>query len=521
MLDFKEIEMKKYIVILMAGIILLTGSCKKFVMEDPQTALNEDQLFSKLDNIEPLVLGLYTSWRNTKKDRGGFMFILGTDEAQQGAFQVRSDERQASLDKYSGFLTASNTALAEQWNSRWPVIAAAAKVVNRVSLVNDGDTDRKNRLLGEASFIRSALMFEMTQYWGEIPIIDETKAEYGTKRQSLQLVYSTIITNLENAVKFLPETQSDKRRATKGAALALLAKVYLYAPVSSGARDYAKSRDTFKQLIDGGKYSLVANYADLWNPAKPNSSESIFEFQFTNVYPDNNQTQWQMGSRSLAEIDQYAYFGGYDLLVPTQYAYKNITDGGLWEDGDLRKTESIRYDFTYKGKVPVLNPAFGGDELDPHVKKYEDPRTDGTLSFWLSGKNIFYLRYADALLCYAETLNETGNTAGAVEVVNTVRARAWNGELPADKRWNTGISADQFRTMIMDERMRELCFEGWRRMDLIRTGKLLELVKQRNKWTREAGTIQEYHNRYPIPLQEIKQNEDINESDQNPGYSNQ
>lgn len=514
---------KKYSLFLMALLILLSGSCKKFITEEPQTALTEEQVFKSLDNIEPLVLGLYTSWRNTKKDRGGFVFTLGTDEAQQGAFQVQTDDRQASLDRYNGFLTASNTALAEQWNSRWPVISAAAKVIYAIGLNTENAPERKNTILGEASFIRAALTFEMSQYWGEIPIIDQAKfKEYGTKRQPLPLVYSTIIADLENAVKFLPATQADKRRATKGAALALLGKVYLYAPQASGLRDYAKARDTFKQLVESGRYSLVASYGDLWNPAKINTSESIYEFQFNNVYPDNNQTQWQMGSRSLAEIDQYAYFGGYDLMVPTKYCYQSVTDGGLWEDGDVRKGESIRYDFTYKGKVPKLNPTFGGDELDPHVKKYEDTRTDGTLSFWLSGKNIFYLRYADILLCYAETLNETGSTSQAVDLVNnTIRTRAWNGTLPADKRWSNGMAAEEFRTRMMDERMRELCFEGWRRMDLIRTGKLVELVKQRNKWTKETNAIQSYHNRYPIPLQEIKQNDDIAESDQNPGYSNQ
>ena len=131
------------------------------------------------------------------------------------------------------------------------------------------------------------------------------------------------------------------------------------------------------------------------------------------------------------------------------------------------------------------------------------------------------MRYADILLCYAETLNETGATAQAVQLVNnTVRKRAWGGTLPAAETWNSGMSQTDFRTHILDERMRELCFEGWRRMDLIRTGKLVDLVKQRNKWTKQSGTIQPFHNRYPIPLQEIKQNEDIGESDQNPGYSN-
>jgi hypothetical protein len=512
---------RKYFVILLACLVVVSASCKKFLIEEPQTNLTEEQVFSKLDNIEPLILGLYNGWRNVKKDRGGFIFTLGTDEAQQGAYQVRTDDRQASLDRYNNFLAPSNTALAEQWNSRWVVISAASRSVYALG-INKEEGNRKNLLLGEACFIRAALTFEISQYWGEIPILDQAKTkEYGYKRQPLPLVYQFIINDLENAVKYLPETQADKRRATKWAALALLGKVYLYAPPASNARDYAKAKTAFEQVVNSGKYSLVANYADLWNPSHPNSTESIFEFQFNNVYPDNNQTQWQMGSRSLADIDQYCYFGGYDLMVPTQYCYSNVSAGGVWEDGDVRKGESIRYDFTYKGKTPVLNPTFGGDELDPHVKKYEDTRTDGTLSFWLSGKDIFFLRYADILLCYAETLNETGATSQAVDIVNNqIRKRAWGGILPTDQRWDNGMGADLFRTKMLDERMRELCFEGWRRMDLIRSGKMVDLVKARNKWTKQSGTIQPYHNRYPIPLQEIKQNDDIGPEDQNPGYTN-
>lgn len=70
----------------------------------------------------------------------------------------------------------------------------------------------------------------------------------------------------------------------------------------------------------------------------------------------------------------------------------------------------------------------------------------------------------------------------------------------------------------MDERMRELCFEGWRRMDLIRTGKFVELVKQRNRWAHESNTIQQFNVRYPIPDTEIKTNEAFTEDDQNEGY---
>ncbi len=83
-----------------------------------------------------------------------------------------------------------------------------------------------------------------------------------------------------------------------------------------------------------------------------------------------------------------------------------------------------------------------------------------------------------------------------------------------------GINVNaQVRAKIMDERMRELCFEGWRRIDLLRTGQFVTLVKERNKWAKESGTIQDFHKRYPIPDTEIKTNDAFTEEDQNPGYN--
>jgi starch-binding outer membrane protein, SusD/RagB family len=508
-------------------LVLIGSSCSDFLNEDPQTALSQEKLFAELDNIEPLVTGLYTSWRNTKKDRGGFIFTLGTDEAQQGAYQVRTDADQAGLDLYNGFLSPSNLALTRQWDDRWPIVGTASTAISALK-GNKQDENRKNRLLSEASFVRAAVNFELTQYWGRIPIIDQEKIiEVGTGLQPLSSVYALIIEDLQVAIQFLPETQSDPRRATKTAAQAMLGKAYLYAPEESGARNYELAKEQFLAVINSGKHSLVANYADLWDPLKPNPSESIFSYQFNNLQPDNNQIQHQMGSRAVAALPriengnegQYAYFGGYDLLVPTQYCHSSIETGGLWEAGDLRRSESIRYDFQYKGRTPIIEGWMGGDELDPHVKKFEDIRLDGTTGFWYSGKHFYYLRYSDILLCYAETLNETGATALAVEEVNKVRARAWGGTLPANRRWTT-MSQEDFRIRILDERMRELCFEGWRRMDLNRYGKLADLVSSRNQWARETGSIRSFHRLYPIPQIEIIQNEDIGPEDQNEGYIN-
>lgn len=510
------------------ALVLMVSSCSDFLVEEPQTALTQEQVFGDLSNIEPLIIGLYTSWRNTKKDRGGFMFTLGTDEAQQGAYQVRTEADQGGLDRYNGFLAPSNTSLTQQWDNRWPIVSGASMSISALKN-NQQDVDKRNKLLGEASFIRAVVNFELTQYWGPIPVIDLAKlSEFGTARQPLAVVYASIIDDLKVAIEFLPVVQGDARRASKTAAQALLGKVYLYAPEESGFRNYDLAKEQFLAVINSGKHSLVNNYADLWNPLMPNPVESIFAFQFNNIWPDNNQIQWQMGSRAVASLQkiedgnegQYAYFGGYDLLVPTQYCHSTIEAGGLWEAGDQRRNESIRYDFQYKGRTPIVEGWMGGDELDPHVKKFEDVRLDGTTSFWYSGKNLYFLRYSDILLCYAETLNETGATSLAIAEVNKVRARAWGGTLPSDKAW-TSMSQEEFRRKILDERMRELCFEGWRRMDLNRYGKLVDLVSTRNQWARENGTIQPFHRWYPIPQTEILQNEDIGPQDQNPGYTNQ
>lgn len=517
-----------------------TSSCSDFLQVEPTGSLTEEQVFEKIDNVEPLVLGLYKSYRGCREGRNGLMTALGTDETQQGNFQLISSGDQAGMDKYNGQLNATSTQVAAIWNNRWPAVVSAAKAIYALSMTTE-EPERASKLLGEASFIRGILMYELSMYWGEIPVIDMNKQdELGLGRQPLSLVWEYIINDLTTASENLPDSyNSEPQRATSGAALAMLGRAYMSAPEETGLRDYAKADECFKKIISSGRYKLLDNYADLWRYDNPNTEESLFELQFNNVWPDCNYWEFDCGSRACDSwFSQGCSFSGYDFLVPTPFAYKTVEEGGIWEEGDLRKDECLRYDFTYytdkyseDGSFEYVTPDLSKtqwtgttDELEPHIKKWEDFRTDilsglGINNMWNSGKNYPMVRYADVLLLHAECLNELGQTAEAVNVVNDqIRTRAWGGTLPADKRWNTGMSKDDFRNRIMDERMRELCFEGWRHIDLLRTDKFVELVKERNRWANESGTIQDFHKRYPIPDTEIKTNEAFSESDQNPGY---
>ncbi|MGQ8336227.1 RagB/SusD family nutrient uptake outer membrane protein [Sunxiuqinia sp. A32] len=499
--------------IIFLNIILATlfsvTSCSDFLVEEPNTQLTEAEVYSNEENIELLVSGLYTQWRGTRNDRRAlYMYTMGTDEGKQGGQQIRENNYQAALDKYNGALNASNSVLAEQWNRRWPIVSAAAKAVKY---------SESEVLKAEACFIRGVVNFELAMYWGPIPIIDIDDMK--ESRQPIKDVFEFIIKDLEYAAANLPATQEDKKLPTNGAAKALLGKIYMYAPSETGLRDYSKAKEYFDMVIPN--YTLLGSYADLFNTTlNQNSSEVIYAFQFTNVWPDNNMVQHHAGSRAVADLDANTYFGGYDLCMPTDYYAGDITSGGIWESGDARKDVSIRYDFTLPdGREPQITWTGQADELGPHTKKFEDIRTQGVLNFWYSGGLMYYLRLADILLCKAECLNELGQTGDAVNLVNsTVRTRAFGGTLPAEFAWSASMSQEDFRNNIMDERMRELGFEGWRRMDLIRTGKLMQFVKERNPWAKEEGTISEFHNLYPIPESEIKQNELINDEDQNPGY---
>ncbi len=528
------------ILLIIAGVLLGLSSCNDFLTEEPKSNLTPEQVFTDLKVLEPTVDGLYSSYRGAKAGRGGWaLFLTGLDEAKQGIIQMGDQNLQSALDNYDGTLSGETSQIAEMWGKRWPIINSAARCIRGLELMIETETDEGalahlTLLKANACFVRALCMFEMAMLWGEVPVIDIqdlNNAEVDMSKQSLPVVWQQIFDDFTFAAQNLDKGKQTGSRATQGAAIAMLGKLYLYAPEESTFRDYTKAIGYFEQIINN--YSLTPSYATIFDELTPpefNLPESIFEIDFRCNDSGRSGWQWDMGSRTMASLSfgEGCYLGGYDVVLPTEYAYKMRSEGGVWEEGDLRRTVNVRYEYTYQ-RVTYTEVSWGADELDPHIKKWEDRRVDGFTpadlaaeaingrSFYRSGKNYLMLRYADIMLCYAECLNEVGRTSEAINLVNKVRERAWGGTLPADKAWN-GVSQAQFRIDILDERMRELCFEGWRRMDLIRTQQFKKLISERNPWAKEKGTIQDYHMRYPIPNVEIRNNVYMTNEDQNPGY---
>ncbi|MDF5690808.1 RagB/SusD family nutrient uptake outer membrane protein [Aquirufa aurantiipilula] len=371
------------------------------------------------------------------------------------------------------------------------------------------DATAKAAIEGQLKFIRAYHYFNLTRYFGDVVLATKTLSNpnesFDLVRSPQAEVYKQIETDLADAVKLLPATYpaSGKGKVTKGAAVALLGKVYLT------RKNFAAAATTLKDILSLG-YSLNANYKDNFDPAKKNGPESIFEVQY-------------QGGNDLGEQSNFVYVFAPRLSQGAVTGYANTTPSGrniptrdminAYETGDLRKDISLKTGYT-------LNGTFVGI---PFVAKYQYPHT-------ISGRsdnNWPVLRYSDALLMLAESINESaGPTAEALGYVNAVRKRAGLAEL-------AGLSKEGLRAAIMQERRVELAFENHRWFDLQRTMTPSELTTYMNAHgAREKAnpTVQrggiafnaldyvysdfEYY--LPIPAPQILINSKLT---QNPGYN--
>lgn len=528
--------MKKYIMIVTTVLCVCTA-CSDFLDQGPQSSMTAGQMFSKPENTDSYIKGLYKQWRDAHRERAGI--YVGVDEMALGGVQTRDNAELRALDTYGAGLSSSNKIVLDQWTNRYKVAAGAASVIQVLELTEETNDSLINSLLGEACFLRAANYFELVHMWGAVPLTDlNNQEQYGNKRQPVEVVYDFIKKDLEKAIKYLPDPSvpnyTDKSRATKCVAQAILGKLYLYADEGSSYRDYMKAAEQFKAVYENPYYggTGASKYANIFDAYMEDDidqqREFVYAFRFSNVAGDNNECQWYMGSRPVAimsAVEATIYWAGFDKLLPSGYCYSNKDEGGIWEQGDLRKEVSLRYEFddVRTGlKAQIIGYCYG-DELDPHCKKYEDPRVEELgINTIYSGKPIPFIRFSDVAMCYAECLYKTGSQAEAIGIVNNVvRKRAFGGRLTSANKWSTLMNEEEFITNLMDERMREFCFEGWRKMDLVRTGKLKEYVEKRNRWVVADGTvIQAFHKLWPIPLDEINKNVDLSVEDQNTGYTN-
>lgn len=486
-------------------IVLLISGCKKELGYVPESYLSPEQVYADEAGSVAGITGIYRQFEILKNGELGLIGSLGTDEGKTTQFVPTWGGYWLQLSAVSSYditqLSPQNDVLYYFWQRVYQVVGNANIAIR---YIEKGPVSEplKSRLLGEAKFLRAMGYFYLVQLWGDVPMptdqVNAANDENGYPRTPAADVYQLIVDDLKYAQDNLfDKSKMEKGRANKQAAQALLGKVYLT------LKDYPNAKTALEPLMSTSETRLMDHFEDLFknDESGENNIESLFEFQYST---ESGYTQGVSGILGSWNISADQPGGGGQAAIPTPYA-ANIYP---LEDS-LRKDASLRSVYYDGNGNPGLND-WWGDVGKPHLKKYEQKPNQASSA---ASRNIYYLRYADAVLMYAEALNELGQTPEALTYLNKVRTRA--GVRNLEDVIGAVPTQEQFRDSMVTERIKELMFEGWRWFDLKRWGLLIERTKLYN--TESTNNMADPRNLlYPIPYNELMANKAI--TDQNPGY---
>ncbi len=500
--------MKNFLIYLFATIIVVSAlSCKKdFLDKSDPTRISSNLFYKDAKQVQQGVDGVYASLQGIIN--GQWLYNELPSDNTTIDFNPGDRGPAAHIETFEFFTWNAatvnfNDLYIRYYNSIYNANNTLAKMQGA------GLSDSLTRVYaGQLKFIRAYLYFELTQYFGDVvlitqPVNDPAEA-YAYNREPQEKVYAQIETDLKDAAAALPVNypSSGTGRVTKGAALALLGKVYLT------KKQYTEAVTTLNQVLPLG-YSLVPNYADVFNPQRKNGPESLFEIQYQG---GNDLGEWSGFIYTFAPRGSGAVVIGFPQANPGGWNIPTKDIIASYETGDLRKDASVGLDF----KSTVT-----GDTV-PYIKKYDHPHT----IVGRTDNNWPVLRYADVLLMLAEAINEqSGPTANSYTYLNQVRSRA--GLAPV-----AGLGQQGFREKLAHERRVELAFENWRWFDLKRTMTPQQLATFMNAYgarEKAAPTVKRqgipysnvdyvfepYEALYPVPNNEVLIN---NKLTQNQGY---
>ena len=472
-------------------------TCSKFLEETPNSLITSSNFYETASDALLAVNAAYDHMGSgtSNSDFGGVYFntfwalqALASDDGKSGL----PDPNSVQLDNFTH--DASNTFVKDIWEDCYKTINVCNIAIKHIPDI-DMDEGLKNRYLGECSFIRGLMYFELARLFGGVMLLTEPTEDLSglnLERSSLEDIYSQIEADFEFAASTLPFSYvgPDIGRATKGSAMGYLAKVNLT------TKNYNEVVENTSSIISSGVYGLMPDYADIFKIANSNNQEVLFSINFT----FNNNAIWETSQFNVRTLPLALNRNSLAWEVPTLDVYQD------YEDGDRRREVTFQTTFT-EADGRILN-------FDPHIFKYWDQEAEPNASS--SGSDFFNLRYSDILLMYAEAVNEVNNgpNAEAYDAVNQVRRRARLADGQERPILNdlTGLTQVEFREAVWLERRREFVWEGQRWYDLVRQSQLKSKVE---KVKPNVSVDESKHTLFPIPQREININPGLK---QNPGY---
>lgn len=469
--------------------VILSSCSKDFLDLKPISQTTPDNFYQTAEDMENALNGAYSALQFGGISTNSYVFG-----------EVRSDNTvpvpsgsvtdQDEFDRF--YIRSTNPYIQARWNDGYRGIARCNNILDRIGSI-EWDENLKNKYIGETRFIRALIYFELVRTYGDIPLvlneIQRPDEGYEFVRNPKSEIYFQIEMDLIEAEKILPISSSTNLgHATQGAAKALLGKVYLT------QKKYIEASKKLKEVIDSDKYSILTDYASVFDADDGDNPEIIFAIQFM--------------SGDLGEgnpwPNSFAPENSGNVVIPFGGSGNNQPSSDLinsYEPNDLRKDFSLATSYVNDaGQTIPYN----------FVRKYRDEpakRDD-------NDNDIPVIRFADVVLMYAEALNEIGYEANgeAFHYINLIRNRAGLDDLEI-----TEVSDQQkFRLAMEQERRVELAFEGHRWFDLVRTGRAIPVMNSKKDDFGLVKEVTEDQLIFPIPQSQIDINPD--QIHQNPGY---
>lgn len=531
-----------------------SSSCSDLLDEKLYGQSETEEHFTTVSKLESAVKGIYKPLIN--KQTYGQMWMVA--ESGVDNYRINGSLGHVARDVGNYNTNSENAWVEKAWALYFDGINRANTVITygkNIEPKNEGDEDKKKQLLAEAHFMRGLLYFDLVKWWGGVPLmLEPSKIEHNfdRNRDSRNAVYDQIVKDMELSIPDLKwATTSGQGRANKGAAMGILARVYLFKGGyyldmdgqikrnNDYKKDYERAVALLDELITSENHGLEKSYEALFKDYYCSTGdykpyESLFELDFLAIPGESDNLFGVWGTYNSPETAADVPQGRANAFMKT---FGHFYDS--FDTKDLRRDISIdpnKYTWDKATNSLVVTKqnrkksylwAPGKWRRVWHtMQKVDNNNTD---------INYIMLRYSDVLLMYAEAENElSGPTALAVERFNQVRRRGFGKPIETpdasvDKKFSSSV---EFFNAIVDERSWELCFEGHRRQDLIRWNLLETKVKETAKTIADeiaTGKLENKANFYagdkfesgksellPIPARDIR--ETNGSLEQNPGY---
>ena len=521
---------KKYFkhpaLLLTACLTLIAGGCKKYLDQQPMTAVGPDVVFNSVDNARSALAGVYAQLTGdfTYGLRVSLYFPIGTDEMQGPTGAADGSRRDFPL--YA--TTPSNNNMFQPYTQLFKGIQFANLCIANIPTMDlfekgtDKEKKQLQRMLGEALTLRAQFYYEAIRNWGDLPAHFEPAEVLAIKdpfpaRTDRDVLYEQLLNDLKKAEDLVPwrnevSAMGDAidERITKGTVKGLRARIALARGGYSLRQDgsikrgsnpqtyYQIAKDETNDIISSGQHSLNPSYKDLWKnqvgSRAVNDPNGELMFQATGIgrtSTADTKMGYYNGPTVVNLATQTGATGNSGVLVLPTYFY-------LFDSTDTRRdvscaaySDTLAPDGTtfYKRGVTITG-IFDGKYRRSWINP---PLPAGTYLNNYSSTKWQILRYSDVLLMFAEAENElNGPTAAAYNAINMVRRRGFGkpinaADLTVDL---SGLSKDDFFKALVRERSLELGGEGVRKFDLIRWNMLAIAINEtKANLTKMGGSI--------------------------------